>query len=84
MNEVINGAIQKTDNEFLTIREVKDYLKISQSAAYGLAHSKGFPVAKFGTSLRIPRRAFLAWVDMQAMIPGGITDYLAAAEGRGS
>lgn len=83
MNEVISrNTVPAMGNEFLTIREVKDYLKISQSAAYGLTHSKGFPVARFGASVRIPRKAFLAWVDMQTVIPGGLADYINSAEGR--
>jgi excisionase family DNA binding protein len=56
-------------NEFLTVRDVKNYLQISQSAAYGLTHSKEFPVSHFGSSIRIPKNAFLAWVAMQTMIP---------------
>lgn len=56
-------------NPYLTIAEVKKYLNISQSAAYQLSHSKGFPVCRFGGSIRIPREAFLAWIETCSYIP---------------
>ena len=67
-------------NEYLTISDVKDYLKISQSAAYALTRSKDFPVSRFGASIRIPKREFLAWVALKTVVPISIADYLNAAE----
>ena len=61
---------------FLTVSDVKNYLRISQSAAYGLTHCKDFPVSRFGTSIRIPREAFLAWVASKTVIPPGVAEYM--------
>ena len=56
-------------NAYLTVAEVKRYLNISLTAAYELSHSKDFPVCRFGGSIRIPRDAFLAWVESRTYIP---------------
>lgn len=56
-------------NQYLTIADIKCYLNISQSAAYELTHRKDFPVCRFGSSIRIPRDAFLAWVESRTYIP---------------
>ena len=54
---------------FMTIADVKVYLNISQSAAYQLSRRKDFPVCRFGGNIRIPRDAFLAWVEARTYIP---------------
>lgn len=56
-------------NHYLTIADIKCYLNISQSAAYELTHRKDFPVCRFGSSIRIPRDAFMAWVEARTYIP---------------
>jgi len=73
MSNASTASISDVANEFLTVQDVKDYLKISKSAAYGLTHSKDFPVSRFGSSVRIPKQAFLVWVAMQTKVP----EYLA-------
>lgn len=65
--------------DFLTVAEVKDYLKISQAAAYSLTRRKDFPVARFGGSIRIPKTAFLAWVDSMTSMPEELTQRVKAA-----
>ena len=65
--------------DFLTVAEVKDYLKISQAAAYSLTRRKDFPVARFGGSIRIPKKAFLAWVDAMTSIPKDLAKQMSAA-----
>lgn len=57
------------NTNYLTISDVKHYLNISQSAAYELSHRKDFPVCRFGSCIRIPRDAFLAWVESRTYIP---------------
>ncbi|WP_418738266.1 helix-turn-helix domain-containing protein [Dysosmobacter sp.] len=47
-------------------------MNISQSKAYELAHRKDFPVCRFGGSIRIPREAFLSWVEQHTCIPNGL------------
>lgn len=56
-------------NTYLTIADVRKFLNISQSAAYELSHRKDFPVCRFGSSIRIPRDAFLCWVESRTYIP---------------
>lgn len=63
-----NNTLSVTTN-YLTIADIKLYLNISQSAAYELSHRRDFPVCRFGSSIRIPRDAFLAWVASQTYIP---------------
>ena len=41
---------KQLNHDYLTISEVKDYLNISQSKAYELAHRKDFPICRFGGS----------------------------------
>lgn len=63
-------------SEYLTIREVRQHLNISQAAAYELAKRQDFPSARFGGSIRIPRDAFLAWVRKCTSIPKDLTPYM--------
>ena len=56
-------------NQYLTIAEVKNYLNISQSKAYELAHRKDFPACRFGVAIRIPREPFLAWIEQKTYLP---------------
>lgn len=60
-------------NEYLTVAEIKRYLNISQAKAYELTHRKDFPVCRFGGSIRVPREAFLSWVEQHTRIPAGLT-----------
>lgn len=64
-----NSKKMTINTNYLTISDVKHYLNISQSAAYELSHRKDFPVCRFGSCIRIPRDAFLAWVESRTYIP---------------
>ena len=68
-----------SNNEYLTVADVKNYLNISQAAAYTLTRRKDFPVCRFGGSIRIPRGAFLAWVERMTKIPTELASSLRAA-----
>lgn len=59
--------------EYLTIKDVREYLSISQSKAYELSHCKDFPVCRFGGSIRIPRVEFLQWVQLHTYVPKGLS-----------
>lgn len=63
---------KQLNHDYLTIADIKNYLNISQAAAYGLSHRTDFPVCRFGGCIRIPRDAFLAWVDQRTTIPKDI------------
>ncbi len=49
----------------LTLKIVQDVLGISRTKAYELAHTEGFPVVKFGRALRVPKAAFVRWLEAQ-------------------
>lgn len=64
--------------EYLTVSDVKRCLNISQSAAYELIHSTNFPVCRIGGSIRIPKRPFLAWLDMCTNISTQLNAYMSS------
>lgn len=74
----MNGTKQLT-HEYLTIADIKNYLNISQAAAYELSHRADFPVCRFGGCIRIPRTAFLAWVEQRTTIPKNLRLQMPAA-----
>ncbi len=55
----------------LTMRDVQDYLGISRPKTYELAHTRGFPVVRIGRAIRVPREAFLRWLEHQAGVEEG-------------
>lgn len=63
---------QAFKNEYLTVADVREYLNISQSKAYQLSHRKDFPVCRLGGAIRIPREAFLAWVQLHTYLPSSL------------
>ena len=63
---------KQLNHDYLTIADIKNYLNISQSKAYELAHRKDFPVCRFGGSIRVPREAFLSWVEQHTCIPSDL------------
>ncbi len=69
----------KENSTYMTVAEVKNYLNISQAAAYELTHREDFPVCRFGGHIRIPREAFFEWVHIHTRIPAGITKAVPAA-----
>jgi excisionase family DNA binding protein len=50
----------------LRMRDVQDFLGLSRPKTYELAHTQGFPVVRFGRVFRVPKSAFLRWLDNQA------------------
>jgi excisionase family DNA binding protein len=50
----------------LTIRHVQEVLGCAKDVAYRLPHMKGFPSVRIGKSIRVPRDAFLRWLNEQA------------------
>ena len=68
----MNGTRQ-LNHEYLTIADIKNYLNISQAAAYELSHRTDFPVCRFGGCIRIPKAPFLAWIEAKTYLPGSLT-----------
>lgn len=71
--------VTELKSEYMTVADVRQYLNISQTAAYELTHRKDFPVCRFGGSIRIPRKAFLAWVEMKTSVPRELASYMSIA-----
>lgn len=59
-------------SNYLTVEDIRQYLNLSSSKAYALTHQKGFPVCRFGSTIRIPRDAFLLWVEQMSNIPDNL------------
>jgi excisionase family DNA binding protein len=45
--------------------DLKDFLKISKTAAYELVKSKQFHVVKIGRTFKVPKKAFKIWWEGQ-------------------
>ena len=50
----------------LTMRHIQEITGLSKPKVYELVHTRGFPVVRFGRALRVPREAFLRWLNEQA------------------
>jgi excisionase family DNA binding protein len=56
----------------LTMRHVQKITGLSRSKTYELAHRQDFPAVRFGRVIRVPRDAFLRWLDAQAESRKGV------------
>ena len=61
-----------SEKNYLTVADVKEFLNISQAAAYQLTHRQDFPTCRFGGSIRVPKDLFLAWVAARTYVPAGM------------
>lgn len=52
----------------LTMRHVQETLGISRVKTYELVHLHGFPVIRLGRTIRVPREAFIRWLNEQASV----------------
>ena len=68
-----NTSTAGNNRGYYTVADIKNILKISQSAAYELTHRKDFPVCKFGGTIRIPEDAFWCWVNTKTYIPSTLS-----------
>ena len=71
----MSNTLERT---YMTVREVGDYLGVSDTAVYELTHSQDFPVFRIGSRVRIPKEPFLAWVEMKTHISPNLRAYMAA------
>lgn len=52
--------------DFLTIKELKQYLRIGNNKAYELANRRDFPSVPFGNRKVFPKVAVKEWVEREA------------------
>jgi excisionase family DNA binding protein len=50
----------------LTIGDVQRTLRCAKKTAYDLVHRADFPAMRLGRTIRVPREAFLRWLNEQA------------------
>jgi excisionase family DNA binding protein len=50
----------------LTVSDIQRMLGISRVTAYELVHRQDFPIVRIGRVIRVPRDAFLRWLETQA------------------
>ena len=50
----------------LTMKDIQTITGLSKPKVYELPHMRGFPVVRFGRAMRVPRDAFLRWLEEQA------------------
>lgn len=51
--------------ELISVKEMREYLGCSNQKAYELIRTKDFPVFKVGSTYRIRKEDFIAWVNNQ-------------------
>lgn len=51
--------------DFLTVQELRDWLRIGTNKAYALAKKPGFPVMRFGTRLVFPKSQVRDWMERE-------------------
>jgi excisionase family DNA binding protein len=54
----------------LRVSDVQRVMGISRVTAYELVHQQGFPLVRVGRVMRVPRDAFLRWLEAQARAGG--------------
>ncbi len=52
-------------DDILTIREVAEYLKVTEKTVYGLAQKRRIPCFKVGGQWRFRREDLDAWIERQ-------------------
>jgi excisionase family DNA binding protein len=53
----------------LKVEDVANIMNLARGTAYELVHRQGFPAVWVGRCIRIPREAFLTWLNAQAGTP---------------
>jgi len=49
----------------LTVEQVQKILGLSRPKTYELVNTAGFPTIRIGRAIRVPREAFMQWMDQQ-------------------
>ena len=54
------------ENNFMTVKDLKETMKIGINTAYALCQRDDFPAVKIGATYRIPVAEFKKWYEKQA------------------
>jgi len=60
-------SMSTSEGEILTIKQVADYLKVTERTIYRLAAAKQIPAFKVGGSWRFSRVDMESWIKQQSM-----------------
>lgn len=52
--------------DYITVNELKNWLRIGTNKAYELANTRGFPRLKFGAKYVFPKEQVREWLNRQA------------------
>lgn len=63
------------EGEILTIKQVADYLKVTERTIYRLAAAKQIPAFKVGGSWRFSRLDIDAWIKQQSSAGPGLPEH---------
>ena len=55
----------------LTIKQIQEITGLSRDLAYRLPHMRNFPAVRFGRTIRVPRDAFVRWLEKQTGLGEG-------------
>lgn len=64
---VIAMSTSPSEGEILTIKQVADYLKVTERTIYRLAGAKRIPAFKVGGTWRFSKADIDAWIKQQSM-----------------
>ena len=70
---VISMSTSTTEGEILTIRQVADYLKVTERTIYRLAAAKNIPAFKVGGTWRFRKADIDSWIAAQSQDVEGQT-----------
>ena len=62
-NALNSDVLLGSSPDIMNVEDIAKILGISRVTAYGIVHSKGFPLLKVGRKLKIPKIAFIRWIE---------------------
>ena len=68
---VITMSTSTSEGEILTIKQVANYLKVTERTIYRLAAAKKIPAFKVGGTWRFPRADIDNWIKQQSSVDQG-------------
>lgn len=63
------AKVQESQDEFLTVRELANWIKLSESHVYFMVNKNKIPFAKLGGKLLFERNAIRKWIDANSSKP---------------